>query len=46
MTNIEELQEIVNGLKALLDDPHPGLFTWQAMVAKRLEQFTKFYEGE
>ena len=38
MNKFGELREIVDSLKKLLDDPHPGLITWNAMVADKLEK--------
>lgn len=35
MTNIEKLKIECEGLLALLNDPHPGLVTWQEAVNLR-----------
>ena len=36
MTLIEQLKEKTNRLKALLDDPQPGLATWNKAVGDAL----------
>lgn len=42
MTNIDELKEEVKGLLHLLEDPHPGLMTWQQMVHNRIKKIAVF----
>jgi len=42
MEDVEKLLEHVNALKGLLDDPRPGVFTWNSMVGKRIEEISKF----
>jgi hypothetical protein len=37
MTTIDQLKTENERLKQLLDDPHPGLFTWQEMVQNRVK---------
>ena len=46
MDAIEELKVEVNKLKNLLDDPHPGLLTWNQFVRDRLIAISKFVESE
>jgi hypothetical protein len=41
--NLDDLREQVNGLKALLDDPHPGLHTWIGFYAKRMQAIADFW---
>lgn len=40
--NIDKLKEYTESLLELLNDPHPGLFTWREMLAKRLADITAF----
>jgi len=49
MTNSEaleydakELLRLTNRLKSILDDPHPGLLTWQMAVAAALAELTHY----
>lgn len=44
MTHIEELSDIVNRLKLLLDDPHPGLFTWRRHYNETVKEFFAFFD--
>lgn len=44
MSNIDELKEHVVRLNQLLEDPHPGLFTWQEAVHKRIGKIAEFNE--
>jgi len=41
-----KLLEEVNHLKALLEDPHPGLITWNEAYQKRLKEISSYYTGE
>lgn len=41
--NIDYLREHVGKLKALLDDPHPGLFTWCAAFEKHMQAISDFW---
>ncbi len=41
--NLNNLREQVTALKALLDDPHPGLSTWRLMVAEHLKTISEFW---
>lgn len=43
--NLDRLSEHINALKNLLDDPHPGLFTWVEIFAKHMEAITSFWYG-
>lgn len=45
-TNIEFLKEHVNKLKMLLDDPEPGIFTWQSLVREHIKWISDFHEGK
>lgn len=44
MTNLEELRCRVRKLLALLDDPHPGLMTWQESYSQALETVAVWWE--
>lgn len=33
--NLDELRHQVDTLKALLDDPHPGLVSWKLLLIER-----------
>lgn len=46
MKNIEILLNEVNQLKALLEDPHPGLFTWWEAYHRRLGNVSEWYTGD
>lgn len=47
MTNIEDLLGRVNRLKAILEDPHPGLYVWRQAYADASKDLLAFYdEGE
>ncbi len=41
--NIDYLREQVTKLKALLDDPHPGLSTWCAMYGECMKSISYFW---
>lgn len=38
MTSLDDLKESVRKLQALLDDPHPGLATWNVMLMDRCRE--------
>jgi hypothetical protein len=40
----EELLPIARSLVRLLEDPQPGLFTWQKMVRETIEEIHKAVE--
>ena len=42
--DLKKLKEVVNKLKALLDDPQPGMLSWNMFLQERCEEFTKMYE--
>ena len=42
-TKLEKMKDEVNKLKALLDDPQPGLFTWHGFVDERIKSINKLY---
>ncbi len=44
--DLEELKGIVNRLKNLLDDPHPGLTTWCEAYGKRMQQLSDFWNAD
>lgn len=46
MTHLEELSDIVNRLKDLLDDPHPGVMTWREALARTSKEFLAFYDAD
>lgn len=46
MTNIEKLLNEVNQLKSLLEDPHPGLFTWCEAYYNKLCEISSWYTGK
>jgi hypothetical protein len=35
---VNKLKDLNNHLKRLLDDPHPGLITWNIMVADYIKE--------
>lgn len=39
---MKELQQHVDKLADLLNDPHPGLFSWFEMVKSEVEWITNF----
>lgn len=41
-TTIDRLREDVTKLKILLDDPQPGLATWNEMVRWRLQKISEY----
>lgn len=46
ITNLDYLREEVRKLKALLDDPHPGLMSWMYMYRDQMNFITEFWDGE
>lgn len=44
--DIEDMKELNRQLKALLDDPHPGLATWMMAVIRVLNGFNAVREGD
>lgn len=40
--NIDELRRLACQLKALLDDPHPGLSTWNECLLKTIHSIGEF----
>ena len=45
-TNIDWLREKVRQLKALLDDPQPGLSSWHMMYEKRMQDINDFWASK
>ena len=43
--DLDELERVVLKLKALLDDRHPGLFTWNDAMGRNLRDLTNLLEG-
>ncbi len=43
--NLNWLREEVRRLNNLLQDAHPGLFTWQAMYAEQMTKISNFWTG-
>ena len=43
---LEELQERIQKIKALLDDPQPGLFTWSWMLGKQMTEISELWMGD
>lgn len=43
MSNIDELNMLCKRLSALLDDPHPGLFTWRGAVVEARLALLEFH---
>ena len=41
-TNIDKLKTHVENLTKLLNDPQPGLLTWQMVVHKEIEEIAEF----
>jgi len=41
--NLDYLKEEVRKLHALLDDPHPGLFTWREAYADQAKVLMEFW---
>lgn len=35
---LEELQDLIRRLQRLMDDPHPGLFTWNKAIMSLTRQ--------
>lgn len=44
-TNIEKLKEENETLESLLNDPHPGLFTWQQAVRETVKNMYEVIYG-
>jgi len=44
--NLDYLKEQVDRLQQLLNDPHPGLVTWQQAYADRVNAIVKFWADE
>ena len=44
--NIDWLREEVNKLKSLLDDPHPGLSTWNEFYISQVKKLMNFWNAE
>lgn len=44
--NIDWLRERARRLLALLDDPHPGLFVWQAEYGTVAQEIAGFWAGD
>ena len=42
---IEVAKQEVRKLLELLEEPHPGLLTWNSMVADQFKTLNKMYEG-
>ncbi len=45
-TKLEQMQDEVNKLKALLDDPQLGMFTWHEFVDERIKNINKLHSGK
>jgi hypothetical protein len=45
-SNIETLKALSNRLSKLLDDPQPGLFTWQKAIYSVLDKISKLHSEE
>lgn len=43
--DLDKLQEHTAKLARLLDDRHPGLFTWCSAVALQMEAISAIYRG-
>jgi hypothetical protein len=41
--NIDHLKDLVHGLSTLLEDPHPGLSTWQMFYGESMEAICEFW---
>jgi hypothetical protein len=44
--NLDDLRQRVNHLKNLLDDPHPGLFTWVKAYSDAIKAIIEFWTRE
>jgi hypothetical protein len=44
--NLDRLRREVDILKRLLDDPHPGLITWNMAYARQMEKLVAFWTEE
>jgi len=45
MNRIDALREACRKLQILLDDPQPGLFTWNQAVYEGVREIAEFVEG-
>jgi len=43
---VAELNHRIDRIKSLLDDPRPGLQTWQTLLADELDAFTEYWRGK
>lgn len=41
--NLDHLKVLVNRLKALLDDPQPGMASWVQMYGETMSQIVDFW---
>ena len=46
MSNIEKLLIEATALKGLLEDPHPGLSTWQSAYQARVDAISEYSTGK
>ena len=42
MATIDETREQIRRLSSLMDDPHPGLFSWNMIWGKALNDFCEY----
>jgi hypothetical protein len=42
---IERTLAAARALVALMEDPHPGLITWQLQVERRMREIAVIYDG-
>jgi hypothetical protein len=43
---IAKMKSEVDGLKGLLDDPHPGLFSWVDFLNSRMVALSRLWWGD
>lgn len=44
--SIEQLKEEARKLLSLLEDPQPGLFTWNMFLEERMKRINEIYQGK
>lgn len=46
MDGLERYRELINKLNSLLDDPHPGLWSWNMMFSKVMEELVSLWQNK
>jgi hypothetical protein len=46
MSNLTDLKGRMERLRLMLEDPHPGLYTWRLEYERAVEQLLAFFEAD